>query len=399
MSNFKQFKKDVCARLAHKRPYIYIQNKPEEQINLLIVVDQMLTGFDSKWLNTLYLDKVLDYENIIQAFSRTNRLADNDKPHGIIRYYRRPHTMELNIEKAFELYSGNKMYGIFVDKLEKNINKINRAFEDIYDIFESEKINNFEQLPNNIDEVKKFASLFKSMNKSLESAKIQGFKWNKSEYDFDEGKNKHTIKVLIDEITYNVLLQRYKEITKIVTVGGSLPFDIDYYLVETSTGTINADWMNSRFKKYLVALQTGIDVDKAKEEVAKTFSTLSQDEQKYANIFLHDIESGLIIVEEGKTLKNYITEYQEKAKNDQIHKFSIKIGIDETQLRSLMKLNINEDNINEFGRFDKLKETVNKKIAKIYFDELDSTSYPIFKINQKIDEILRKFILDGGFEV
>ena len=399
MSNFKQFKKDVCARLAHKRPYIYIQNKPEEQINLLIVVDQMLTGFDSKWLNTLYLDKVLDYENIIQAFSRTNRLADNDKPHGIIRYYRRPHTMELNIEKAFELYSGNKMYGIFVDKLEKNINKINRAFEDIYDIFESEKINNFEQLPNNIDEVKKFASLFKSMNKSLESAKIQGFKWNKSEYDFDEGKNKHTIKVLIDEITYNVLLQRYKEITKIVTVGGSLPFDIDYYLVETSTGTINADWMNSRFKKYLVALQTGIDVDKAKEEVAKTFSTLSQDEQKYANIFLHDIESGLIIVEEGKTLKNYITEYQEKAKNDQIHKFSIKIGIDETQLRSLMKLNINEDNINEFGRFDKLKETVNKKIAKIYFDELDSTSYPIFKINQKIDEILRKFIIDSGFEV
>lgn len=399
MSNFKQFKKDVCARLAHKNPYIYIQNKPEEQINLLIVVDQMLTGFDSKWLNTLYLDKVLEYANIIQAFSRTNRLADNDKPHGIIRYYRKPHTMEKNIEKAFELYSGNKMYGIFVDKLEKNINKINRAFEDIYDIFESEKINNFEQLSSNIDEVKKFASLFKSMNKSLESAKIQGFKWNKSEYDFDEGKNKHTIKLLIDEITYNVLLQRYKEIPKIVTGGGSLPFDIDYYLVETSTGTINADWMNSRFKKYLIALQTGIDVDKAKEEVAKTFSTLSQDEQKYANIFLHDIESGLIIVEEGKTLKDYITEYQEKTKNDQIHKFSIKIGVDETQLRSLMKLNINEDNINEFGRFDKLKETVNKKTAKIYFDELDSTSYPIFKINQKIDEILRKFILDGGFEI
>lgn len=374
MSNFKQFKKDVCARLAHKRPYIYIQNKPEEQINLLIVVEQMLTGFDSKWLNTLYLDKVLKDENIIQAFSRTNRLADNDKPHGIIRYYRKPHTMEKYIEEAFNLYSGNKMYGVFVDKLEKNINKINRAFEDIYDVFESEKINNFEQLPSNIDEVKKFASLFKSMNRSLESAKIQGFKWNKSEYDFDEGKNKHTIKILIDEITYNVLLQRYKEITKIVTVGGSLPFDIDYYLVETSTGTINADWMNSRFKKYLVALQTGIDVDKAKEEVAKTFSTLSQDEQKYANIFLHDIESGLIIVEEGKTLKDYITEYQEKAKNDQIHKFSIKIGVDEAQLRSLMKLNINEDNINEFGRFDKLKETVNKKIAKIYFDELDSVA-------------------------
>lgn len=399
MSNFKQFKNDVCARLAHKKPYIYIQNNSEEQINLLIVVDQMLTGFDSKWLNTLYLDKVLKYENIIQAFSRTNRLAGNDKPHGIIRYYRKPHTMELNIIEAFELYSGNKMYGVFVDKLEKNINKINRTFEDINEIFDDAKIDNFERLPNDINEVKKFASLFKSMDKPLESAKIQGFKWNKIEYEFGEGSNKHTIKLSIDETTYNVLLQRYKEIPKIVVVGGSLPFDIDYYLVETSTGTINADWMNSRFKKYLVALQTGVDVDKAKEEIAKTFSTLSQGEQKYANIFLHDIESGLIVIEEGKTLKDYITEYQEKAKNDQIHKFSIKIGVDEAQLRNLMKLNINEDNINEFGRFDKLKETVNKKVAKIYFDTLDSTNYPIFKINQKIDEILRKFILEDGFEV
>jgi hypothetical protein len=53
------------------------------------VVDQMLTGFDSKWLNTLYLDKILDYANLIQAFSRTNRVCDKtDKPFGLIRYYR-----------------------------------------------------------------------------------------------------------------------------------------------------------------------------------------------------------------------------------------------------------------------------------------------------------------------
>lgn len=399
MSNFKQFKNDVCARLAHKKPYIYIKNKPEEQINLLIVVDQLLTGFDSKWLNTLYLDKVLKYENIIQAFSRTNRLAENDKPHGVIRYYRKPHTMELNIEEAFELYSGNKMYGIFVDKLEKNINKINRIFEDIKDVFEDAKINNFEQLPEDKNEVKRFALLFRTLNRTLESAKIQGFKWTKLEYDFADEQSSHSVKVLIDELTYNILLQRYKEIPGKLPSEKNPPFDIDYYLVETSTGTINADWMNSRFKKYLVALQTGIDVDKAKEEVSKTFSILSQEEQKYANVFLHDIESGLIKVEEGKTLKDYITEYQEKAKNDQIHKFSVTIGVDEVQLRNLMKLNIDENNINEFGRFDKLKESVNKQVAKKYFDSIDSTDYPLFKINQKIDEILRKFILNGGFDI
>ena len=49
----------------------------------------MLTGFDSKWVNTLYMDKMLEYENIIQAFSRTNRLFGPDKPFGVIRYYRK----------------------------------------------------------------------------------------------------------------------------------------------------------------------------------------------------------------------------------------------------------------------------------------------------------------------
>lgn len=64
----------------------------------------MLTGFDSKWLNTLYLDKVLYYEGLIQAFSRTNRLFGEKKPFGIIRYYRKPHSMEQNVQSAFKLY-------------------------------------------------------------------------------------------------------------------------------------------------------------------------------------------------------------------------------------------------------------------------------------------------------
>ena len=66
------FKKDIASRLAHKDQYKMVERTSEKQIDLLIVVDQMLTGFDSKWINTLYMDKILQYENIIQAFSRTN---------------------------------------------------------------------------------------------------------------------------------------------------------------------------------------------------------------------------------------------------------------------------------------------------------------------------------------
>ena len=118
-------KKDIALRLAHKSPYISIENDHSMQIDLLIVVDQMLTGFDSKWINTLYLDKKLESERIIQAFSRTNRLFGPDKPFGTIRYYRRPHTMKKNIEQAFKLYSGDKPFGLFVDKLEDNLNNMN----------------------------------------------------------------------------------------------------------------------------------------------------------------------------------------------------------------------------------------------------------------------------------
>ena len=95
-----RFKKDLSLRLAHKEQYKRIEREPEKQLDLLIVVDQMLTGFDSKWVNTLYMDKILEYENIIQAFSRTNRLFGPDKPFGIIRYYRKPHTCLLYTSDA-----------------------------------------------------------------------------------------------------------------------------------------------------------------------------------------------------------------------------------------------------------------------------------------------------------
>ena len=179
-----KFKKDVASRLAHKEPYLIIERFPEQQLDLLIVVNQMLTGFDSKWLNTLYLDKEIEYESIIQAFSRTNRVFGADKPHGTIRYYRFPHTMEKNIEKAIKLYSGDKPFGLFVERLEFNLNKMNSIFDDISYLFERANIENFEKLPVDLSECAKFAKLFKELNEYLDAARIQGFNWKNLTYNF-----------------------------------------------------------------------------------------------------------------------------------------------------------------------------------------------------------------------
>lgn len=404
---FAKMKKDISFRLAHKKPYERIEMTPEKEIDLLIVVDQMLTGFDSKWINTLYLDKVLLYENIIQAFSRTNRLFGPEKPFGTIRYYRWPHTMERHIKDAVRLYSGDRPLGLFADRLNKNLDSMNYLYRQIKDLFEQAGIPDFIRLPSDISERKKFADLFRSFNEYLEAAKVQGFRWDKLVYEnTDETKGElYRIEVEIDEKTYRVLALRYKEL--FTSGGGSesgdLPYDIDGHLTEIDTDVIDADYMNSRFDKYLKLLyQEGASAEiikQAEEELHKTFATLSQEEQKFANIFLHDIQRGDVTPQAGKTLRDYITEYLTKAKNDQIHRITTVLGLDEKKLREIMGLRVTEVNINEFGRFDNLKATVDKQKARDYFERVEGMKLIPPKVNMKVDKLLRDFVISGGFDI
>lgn len=404
---YAKLKKDIAARLAHKKPYTMLGKTPEKQIDLLIVVDQMLTGFDSKWINTLYMDKVLCFENIIQAFSRTNRLFGPDKPFGTIRYYRRPHTMEKNIEKAVKLYSGDKPLGLFASKLQRNLEKMNAIYRDIFELFRNAGIENFEKLPDDYTERGKFASLFKEFNDYLEAAKIQGFKWRILENVFETGAEGSTdvVTIELDESEYLTLALRYKELFENVGGGGSngAPFDLVGYLTEIDTGVIDANYMNSRFDKYLKLLnQSGASgelIEQAKNELHKTFATLTQEEQKYANILLHDFERGDIVIEENKTFRDYIVEYLSKAKNGQIYQIIRFFGVDEMKLKKLMILKVSEDNINEYGRFDDLITTVDKVKAKDYFEKIENHAIPQFKVNMRVNELLRKFIISGGFEI
>ena len=407
---FAKMKKDIAARLAHKSPYQRIERTPEKQLDLLIVVDQMLTGFDSKWINTLYLDKMLQYENLIQAFSRTNRLFGDDKQFGTIKYYRRPHTMEKNIADAVKEYSGDKPFGLFVDKLDKNVEKLNALYTEIKDLFVSAGIEEFSQIPADMAERKKFADLFQSFNENLEAAKVQGFEWDKPiviiNEDTDEKMELHAD---FDERTFKVLALRYKELFTLNPDGGEndpdddVPYAVNSYLTTIDTADIDTDYMNSRFEKYLkIFYQEGAEAEaihQAETELHKTFATLSQEEQKYANIFLHDIQSGAVVPQPGKTLREYIAEYIAQKQNDQIHKVAEVFGLDEKKLRAFMRANITEANINEFGRFDDLKATVDKAKAKAYFEAIEGTKLIPPKVPVKYDKLLREFIVSGGFDL
>jgi len=405
--NFSEYKKDVSLRLAHKKPYSMIESDRSEQVDILIVVDQMLTGFDSKWVNTLYLDKLLKAQHIVQAFSRTNRVfGTNEKPHGIVCWYRKVHTMQRDVDAAFELYSGNRPFGIFVDRLEENVKRLDEIFQKIRDIFDNAGIPDFSKLPDDVSAKKMFSRLFNEFNRRLQAAKIQGFDWSKIRPMLEGEDMEGAIIVNFNHPEYLSLLQRYKELE--TPPGGgpgddSVPYDIDSSIVENNGEAIDAEYMNTRFKKYIKTLQIDGEspevVEQALRELSQSFALLSQEDQRFANVFLHDIQTGNVIVEEGKSLTDYIAEYKARTKEDQIHRCAAMFGLDEDLLREFSKSYITDENINEFNKFDRLVDSADKAKAKAYLEEFEGVRIPNHKVRMKLSALLRKFILVGGFDL
>ena len=398
---FARMKKDLSDRLAHKKAYKEIASEPERQIDLLIVVDQMLTGFDSKWINTLYLDKELRYEGLIQAFSRTNRPSGNDKPFGTIRYYRKVHTMKRNIDEAIAMYAGDRPSAVFVNKLPYNVRKINETFADIKELFEQAEIIDFARLPENDAERGRFAKLFKTLHDYIQAANLQGFTWGQSVYKAEDGTD---IVMSITEETYKTLVARYKELYTGSGGTGStnVPYDIDTHLTETETGRIDYDFMHSRFEKYLKELRAGvIDEERLKktlDDLHKAYAALSQEEQRYADMFLHDVQTGDAEINICKTFHDYIVDYMNKAQAGKIQKLVTYLGVDGALLKELADAHLTEATINEYGRYDRLKAGVNKLTAKAYFEAKEGTRLIPPKVNMKIDALLRRFILTGEIE-
>ena len=112
----------------------------QHPLSLLIVTDMLLTGFDSKYLNTLYVDKNLKYHGLIQAFSRTNRVLNGSKPYGNILDFRQ---QQDSVDAAIALFSGEnateeerKIW--LVDKAPVVIEKLDAAVQKLADFMQTQ---------------------------------------------------------------------------------------------------------------------------------------------------------------------------------------------------------------------------------------------------------------------
>ncbi|HAQ0584291.1 TPA: restriction endonuclease subunit R [Enterococcus faecium] len=391
----------MCTKLlqntAHKNPYKTVDEAT--QLDLVIVVNQLLTGYDSKWVNTLYLDKSLEYQNIIQAFSRTNRLNGPEKPFGTIRYYRKAHTMEQNIEEAIELYSGKQAKGLFVEKLYNNLEKLNDIFEEIKSVFNISGIENFSHLPEVPGEIKQFVNLYNQLIHCYESAMIQGFTWAKSTYEIQDYE---PITVVITEYEFNILAQRYSEIEREPRDGNdSIAYDIDYQLPEGSRSRINYEYLNTNFKKYMNIKEERDSnlIQSLLNDLHRTFAQLPVELQSYAEMILNDVNNGELVIKEGWEFTDYLNEYQLSEEDDFIQDLVDSTNINEALLREMLDLRLTEVNINEYSRFDKLKSSVNVGHFSGYIEKnLGKMVIPI-KVNMLIDRLLRAFLLEDVFDV
>lgn len=102
IGEFDRYYQDVQSRIKNQR-FSNDDYPHANKIDIVIVVDMLLTGFDSKYLNTLYVDKNLKHHGLIQAFSRTNRVLNDSKPYGSIMEFRQ---QQKEVDEAIALFSG-----------------------------------------------------------------------------------------------------------------------------------------------------------------------------------------------------------------------------------------------------------------------------------------------------
>jgi type I restriction enzyme R subunit len=148
---FLNYKKDISKRVVNK------------EIDILLVVNMFLTGFDSKPLNTLYVDKNLNYHGLIQAYSRTNRILNEKKSQGNILAFR---NLKKATDDAIGLFSDkNAKETIIIEPYEEQIKLFNKAYKALMAIAPTvDSVNDLETEDDELEFAKAFREIMRLKN-------------------------------------------------------------------------------------------------------------------------------------------------------------------------------------------------------------------------------------------
>lgn len=171
--------KDIVARASRGG-----SARNEKNIDLIIVADQLLTGYDSRYLNTLYVDRELELHNLIQAYSRTNRIFGREKEFGTIINFQYPKITEEKVNRALRLYgSGGESSRVIVEDYTSSVADLSERVEIMLDSLEDPS--DWEGL--NESRRDDFVSAFKRVNEKLNQVmQYYEYSWDRESFGMDE---------------------------------------------------------------------------------------------------------------------------------------------------------------------------------------------------------------------
>ena len=308
IDTFDGYRKDVSKRLKQK-------NLP--QIDLLLVVNMFLTGFDSKATNTLILDKNLIYHSLLQAYSRTNRVDKPTKQFGQIVTYR---NIKAAQDEALKLYSqdGNpaeflmQSYEYYLTEYRKNVEALRRVARTPDDC--AELVSEDDQR----DFIKKFRTLYRTYATLLTFGK---FDWADLDVFMDE-------KTLMDYKSW--YLQFYDDVNKKVRHGIETPLeDIDFSIELVRTDKINVVYILQLLKQ-VNRHGTKEEIDKAVDLIMREIERSDNEKLRYKATMMKDfIRTRFYDLKPDEDIVEAYNQYESECMEKKIHEFAESEHVDD----------------------------------------------------------------------
>ena len=275
---FQNYYKDVSLRMKNR------------EIDILIVANMFLTGFDAKTLNTLWVDKNLKWHGLIQAFSRTNRILNSVKTYGNIVSFR---NLEDRLNEALAKFGDEKAHGIVLLK----------PYNDYYYGYEDDNGKTFEGYKSLIEKLtSKFAPgvLMQSEAEQKEFIKLYGaiLKVTNILSSFDEFKDDELINERDKQDYHSIYIELYNEFrNKAKQEKTDVTDDVVFEMELIKSIEVNIDYILGLVKKYhdsnmedkeiLVTIQKTImaspDLRNKKDLIMAFIESLDQDSNVYAD--------------------------------------------------------------------------------------------------------------------
>lgn len=348
------------------------ENFRNNKINLVLVVNMMLTGFDSKKINTLYLDKSLKYHSLIQAFSRTNRLDCSKKQFGNIICYR---TTPSDVKKAIALYSKEDHDVVLVKSLEEYLSNFRETLKSLRE---------YTRTPEEVDTLEGDTAKLEFINRFRKLAKNLICMQNFCEFSFPI-----TLKNDITADEYNSFKAKYLEIYNEfkkhpdkVSVVADVSFDIE--LVQTDK--VDVDYILNLLRKMTTSdsERRKVDIKILLKILRKSTDPILVSKRELLESF---IESVFPTLSDDTSIDEELAKYIENKRKIELEQLSKEVGISYEELNKLL---IRYDYFNSIDNND-IKLLISKDV-KDKHKSLNPNMMYIEITNKLINEIKIRII-------